>query len=159
LTLSDDLAAWLRDCEKITILGIGNPMRRDDAVGVEIVKMLKGKVPRNVELLECETVPENFTRDIKEFNPSHVLMIDAAQLGTEPGEARLVSPEKVLGMALSTHAIPLSLLAEVIKESIDAKIMILGVQPEEIEFGEGLTPELRKASRRIAGVLVRALNK
>jgi len=158
LTLRDQLEAWLKDCNKITVLGIGNPLRGDDAVGMEIVKLLKGKVPRNVELLECETVPESFTRQIREFNPTHVLMIDAAQFEAEPGEARMVPPEKILGMTLSTHAIPLSILAEVIKESINAKVMILGVQPRRIEFGEGLTPELRRASRRIAGILAEALN-
>jgi hydrogenase 3 maturation protease len=158
LALRDQLAAWLKDCSKIAILGIGNPLRGDDAVGMEIVKLLKGKVPMNVELLECETVPENFTRQIREFNPTHVLMIDAAQFEAEPGEARLVPPEKILGMTLSTHAIPLSMLAEVIKDSINAKVMILGVQPQKIEFGEGLTPELQKASKRIAGILAEALN-
>jgi len=159
LGLRDQLAVWLKDCSKIAILGIGNPLRGDDAVGMEIVKLLKGRVPKKVKLLECETVPENFTRDIKEFNPTHVLMIDAAQFEAEPGEVRLVPPEKIMGMTLSTHALPLSLLAEVIKDSVNAKVMILGVQPRRIEFGEGLTPELQKASRRIAGILVKALNK
>jgi len=158
LALRDELAVWLKDCSKIAILGIGNPLRGDDAVGMEIIKLLKGKVPRNVELLECETVPENFTREIKEFNPTHVLMIDAAQFEAEPGEPRLVPPENVLGMTLSTHALPLSLMAEVIKDSINAKVMILGVQPGRIEFGEGLTPELQKSSKRIANILISALN-
>ncbi len=157
LALGEELRVWLGGCDKVAVLGIGNPLRRDDAVGLEIVKLLKGRVPRKVRLLECETVPENFTREIREFSPTHVLMIDAAQLGAEPGEARLVPPERILGMVLSTHAIPLSLLTEVIKQSIDAEVMILGVQPKEIEFGEGLTPELRRASKRIVSILVRIL--
>lgn len=157
MALGEQLRIWLGECDKVAVLGIGNPLRRDDAVGMEIVKLLKGRVQRKVRLLECETVPENFTREIREFSPTHVLMIDAAQLGAEPGEARLVPPERILGMALSTHAIPLSLLTEIIKQSINAKVMILGVQPKAIEFGEGLTPELQKASKRIAGILVKAL--
>jgi len=157
LTLGEQLRVWLAGCERVAVLGIGNPLRGDDATGMEIVRLLKGRVSRKVRLLECETVPENFTREIGEFNPTHVLMIDAAQLGVEPGEARLVPPEQILGMTLSTHAIPLSLLAEVIWRSIDARVMILGVQPKEVEFGEGLSAELQKASRRIAGILVKAL--
>jgi len=157
LAFGRQLRVWLDGCERVAVLGIGNPLRRDDAVGLEIVKMLRGRASRKVRLLECETVPENFTREVREFRPTHVLMIDAAQLGAEPGEARLVPPERILGMFLSTHAIPLSLLTEVIKQSIDAEVMILGVQPKEIEFGEGLTPELRRASKRIVSILVRIM--
>ncbi|RLI34093.1 hydrogenase maturation peptidase HycI [Candidatus Bathyarchaeota archaeon] len=134
-------------------------MRGDDVVGVEIVKLLKGRVPRNVKLLECQTVPENFMREIRWFNPTHVLIIDAAQLGAEPGEARLVAPDEILGMALSTHQIPLSILAEVIENIVNAKVMILGVQPKSIEFREELTPELQEASERIANILVDILDK
>ena len=134
-------------------------MRGDDSVGVEIVKLLKGRVPRNVKLLECQTVPENFMREIRWFNPTHVLIIDATQLGAEPGEARLVAPDEILGMALSTHQIPLSILAEVIENSVNAKVIILGVQPKSIEFREELTPELQEASERIANILIKSLNK
>jgi len=47
---------------------------------IEMVKLLEGKVSENVKLLECQTVPENLTKEIKKFNLSHVLMIDAAPL-------------------------------------------------------------------------------
>lgn len=159
MALRDQIGAWLRGCEKTAILGIGNPMREDDAIGMEIVKLLKGRVPKKVKLLECQTVPENFMREIGQFHPTHVLMIDAAQLESEPGEARLVTPDKILGMALSTHTIPLSILAEVIQNSVNAKVMILGVQPKSIEFREELTPELQEASERIANILIKSLNK
>jgi Ni,Fe-hydrogenase maturation factor len=35
-------------------------MRGDNAVGVEIVKLLKRKVLENVKLFECPAVPVNF---------------------------------------------------------------------------------------------------
>lgn len=158
MVLRDLIAAWLRGCDKVAVLGVGNPMRGDDAVGMEIVKSLKGRVPERVKLLECQTAPENFIKEIIEFNPTHILIIDAARLEAEPGEARLVSPERILGMTLSTHAIPLSTLAEVIQGIINVKVMVLGVQPRNIEFGEKLTPELQKASKRIAKLLIRVLN-
>lgn len=158
MALRAQIGAWLEGCEKAAILGIGNPMRGDDAIGMEIVKLLKGRVPKKVKLLECQIVPENFIGEIERFTPTHILLIDAAQLEAQPGEARLVSPDRILGMALSTHAIPLSILAEVFQNSISAKVMILGVQPKNIDFGEGLTPELQKASKKIADLLIRVLS-
>lgn len=159
MALADRLTDWLKDCNKLVILGIGNPMRGDDAVGIEIVKLLKRRVPENVKLLECQTVPENFIKEIRRFNPSHVLMIDAAGFEAKPGEAKLVSPEEISGMALSTHALPLSILAEILQKSMNVKVILLGVQPKKIEFGEKLTPELKKAVREIAKVLTKALEK
>lgn len=134
-------------------------MRGDDAIGMEVVRLLKGKVSKRVRLLECQTVPENFAGEIKQFNPTHVLMIDAAHFEAEPGEARLIPPEKISGVAVSTHAIPLYILAEILRESVDAKVLLLGLQPKTTEFGEKVTPELQKAAENIAKVLLDALRK
>jgi len=65
------------------VLGIGNPLRGDDAVGLRIIQNLMGKVPDDVLLLECEMVPENYLSKIEQFKPTHVLMVDAAQLNEE----------------------------------------------------------------------------
>jgi Ni,Fe-hydrogenase maturation factor len=53
----------------------------DDFVGVKIVQDLNGKVSDNVYLIECETVPESYLQQIVDFNPTHILLIDAAVLG------------------------------------------------------------------------------
>jgi len=157
LTLKDQITAWLKNYRRLAVLGIGNPLRGDDAIGMEILKALKRKIPENVRLFECEMVPENLLNEIEIFNPSHVLMIDAAYFETEAGEARLIPPEKIPGTTLSTHAMPLSLLAEILRENLKAKVVLLGVQPEKTEFGENLTPRLQEASREIAGIIRKAL--
>ena len=156
MTLSEQIAFWIKGCERLAIMGIGNPLRGDDAVGLEILRELKGKLGGNVKLIECGMVPENYLAEIERFHPTHVLMIDAAQLEDEPGTARLIPPENIAGIALSTHAMPLSLMAGIIKESLGAKVILLGVQPEKTEFGEGLSPKLRKAARRIAEDVLKA---
>jgi len=156
LTLNDQIVAWLEDWERLAVLGIGNPLRGDDALGLEVLNRLKGKVPENVKLFECEMVPENFLGEIELFKPTNVLMIDAAQLEAEPGSARLLVPEKMAGTAVSTHALPLSILAEILRQDLKARVALLAVQPERSEFGEGLSPTLQKAAQQIAGILVEA---
>ncbi len=157
MTLKDQIASWLKDYRRLAVLGIGNPLRGDDAVGIEILKALRRKVPENVKLFECEMVPENFLSELEMFKPSHVLMIDAAYFEAESGEARLIPPEKIPGTALSTHAMPLSLFAEILRGNLKAKVVLLGIQPEKVEFGEDLTPRLRKVSKEIAGIVRKAL--
>jgi len=139
------------------VLGIGNPLRGDDAIGLKVIQNLLGKVPENVLLLECEMVPENYLSKIEEFKPTHVLMIDAAHLNREAGASRLISIEEIAGTALSTHTLPLSFLAEIIKQNVGADVALLGIQPESIEFKEGLSPHLQEASRRIADLIVKVV--
>ncbi|MEM2994692.1 MAG: hydrogenase maturation peptidase HycI [Candidatus Bathyarchaeia archaeon] len=157
MTLENTLKKWLKGYRKLAILGVGNPMRGDDALGIEILKLLKNKVPKNVKLMNCETMPENFTGKIRRFKPSHVLLIDAAHFGAKTGEAKLFMPKEISGLVLSTHAMPISLLAETIQKSVGASVMLLGIQPKTVNFGEKLSPETQKAIEETAKIIVEIL--
>jgi len=139
------------------MLGIGNPLRGDDAVGLRVIHNLQDKVPENVLLLKCEMVLENYLSKIEQFEPTHVLMVDAAQLNKEAGASRLIPVEEISGTALSTHALPLSLLAEIIKQNTGAKVMFFGIQPGIIEFKEGLSLKLQETSNKIVDLIVAVL--
>jgi hydrogenase 3 maturation protease len=149
-----ELKNWLTNAERVVVAGIGNPIRTDDFVGVKIVQDLEGKVSERVYLIECETVPESFLEPIIEFNPSHVLLIDAAILGLKPGETRLVFSEQVANFpAITTHMLPLRIFCEYITKMTGAKIVLLLIEPKNNEFGEGLTPEVQAAAEKIANIL------
>ncbi len=157
--LEEELRKWLSNSKRVVLAGIGNPIRTDDAVGVKIVQDMRGKVSKKmVYLLECETVPENFLQEIMDFEPSHVLLIDAAVLGLEHGDSRLVDPEQLTVLpAYSTHMLPLRLFCEALKKTTESKIALLLVEPKVTEFGEGLTPEIQAAAKKVVSVLLRVL--
>ncbi len=149
-----ELEKWLTGKERIVVAGIGNPIRQDDYVGLKIVEGLQGKVTANVCLLECETVPESYLLDIEKFKPTHVLLIDAAFLGLKPGSARLFDAQKIVDFpAITTHMLPLKVFCEYVKQSTGAKIALLLVEPESMEFGEGLSVEVEVAAQKILVVL------
>jgi hydrogenase 3 maturation protease len=153
-SIQDALEKWCTGAEKVVIAGIGNPIRKDDFVGVKIVQDLEGKVSKNVSLLECETVPESFMQEIVDLKPSHVLLVDAAVLGLKPGETRLVFPEQVTDFpAITTHVLPLRIFCEYVTKMAEAKIALLLIEPENTEFGEGLTPKVHAAAERITKIL------
>jgi hydrogenase 3 maturation protease len=154
-SIQDALEKWFAGAEKVVVAGIGNPIRSDDFVGVKIVQDLKGKVSKNVNLIECETVPESFMQEIVDLKPSHVLLIDAAILGLKPGETRLVFPEQITDFpAITTHVLPLRIFCEYITKMTKAKIALLLIEPENTEFGEGLTPEVQKTAEKINKVML-----
>lgn len=152
--IQEELKKWLTSAERVVVAGIGNPIRTDDFVGVKIVQDLNGKVSERVYLIECETVPESFLEHIIEFNPTHVLLIDAAFLGLKPGAARLIDPERIAAFpAVTTHMLPLRIFCEYLTKMTDAKIALLLIEPKNNEFGEGLTPEVQAAAEKIVNIL------
>ncbi|MFQ6074393.1 MAG: hydrogenase 3 maturation endopeptidase HyCI, partial [Candidatus Bathyarchaeia archaeon] len=153
-----NLKNWLSNAQKVVIAGIGNPLRKDDFVGVEIVRNLQNKVSQSVYLIECETVPESFIEPITEFNPTHILIIDAALLNLKPGSSKLIEPGQTMKTnAISTHALPLRTFCEYLEKTTGAKIALLMIQPRDARFGEGLTTELRKTAVSLANLLSRIL--
>jgi hydrogenase 3 maturation protease len=152
------LKAWLSNAEKVVVAGIGNPIRMDDFVGTRIVQDLQGKVSAKVYLIECETVPENFIQKITNFDPTHVLLIDAAILGLEPGDSRLFEPERLAAFpAYSTHALPLRVFCEYLAKTTRAKIALLLIEPKRADFGEGLTSEVKTSAQKLVEILLNVL--
>jgi hydrogenase 3 maturation protease len=153
--IEEELKNWFADAKNVVIAGIGNPIRSDDYVGLKIVEDLQGKMPQNVCLLECETVPESYLLEIEEFHPTHVLLIDAAFLGQTPGAARLFEADQIADFsAVTTHLLPMRIFCEYVKQATGAKIALLLVEPKKMEFGEGLSVEVQLAAKRLTRVLI-----
>ena len=156
--LEKELRKWLAHRGRVVVAGIGNLIRMDDFVGVKIIQDLQGKLPENVNLIECETVPESFMDEIAEFKPSHVLLIDAAVMQLKPGDVRLFDAEKVTSFpAISTHMLPLRVFCEYITKMSGAKIALLLIEPCNTEFGEGLTCVGQEAAEKITTLLLKLL--
>ncbi|MCW4010687.1 MAG: hydrogenase 3 maturation endopeptidase HyCI [Candidatus Bathyarchaeota archaeon] len=154
----EELKNWLSGAKTVVVAGIGNDIRMDDFVGVKIVQDLQGKVSSKVHLIECETVPESFMDEIVELKPSHVLLVDAALLGLNPGEIRLYDSAKVVNMpTISTHMLPLRMFCDYITQMAQAKLTLLLVEPKETDFGEGLSDVVAESAGRIVDFLLKTL--
>jgi hydrogenase 3 maturation protease len=158
-SIDEALRIWFKGAGRVVIAGIGNPIRSDDNVGLQIVGALQGKVRCGVLLLECETVPESYMLDIEEFQPTHVLLVDASILGLKPGEAKLLNADQIASFeAISSHVLPLRIFCEYMKNQTSAKVGLLLVEPQSLEFAEGLTPTLETAANHLSGVLAQLLS-
>ncbi|MCW4049067.1 MAG: hydrogenase maturation peptidase HycI [Candidatus Bathyarchaeota archaeon] len=156
--LEADLREFFGDGDKRVILvGVGNPLRGDDGVGVQIIERLQEMNPANVLLLNTETVPEAFTGKVIEYKPTHVLLLDAAQFKGYPGETRLIDSEKIGGQVVSTHSLPLTIFINYIEKTLDVKVLLLGIQPRTIEFYSKMTREVSETGERVAQLLYRIL--
>ncbi len=156
--IEESLKNWFLGAQRVVIAGIGNSFRKDDFVGVEIVKNLQKRVSQSVYLIEGETVPESFIEPITNFKPTHILIIDAGILNLSAGSSRLIAPSQLAKYtAISTHLLPLRIFCDYLKETTDAKVSLLVVQPENTTFGEGLTPKLRETATNLTNLLLKLL--
>lgn len=156
--IRNDLTEWFTGFERAVIVGVGNPLRRDDGVGVEVVNRLKGKISNDkILLIESENVPESFIEPIVEFNPSHILIIDAALIGLKSGSTKLTDSSLLSRVAVSTHALPIQIFCTYLTQVTGSKIGLLLIQPKNVDFGEGLSSELKRVVKRVIDVLTSIL--
>ncbi len=157
-SLEDEITRFIASARRIAILGIGNDLRSDDGVGLYIVSRLEAD--RSFVMIEnVGSVPEAFARPIAEFGSERIILIDAADMGLPPGSVRLVTKEHISGVALTTHALPLSFLMLYLEQETHGQTILIGIQPENIAFGEGLTTAVVNSAEKIIIMLNRILQR
>ena len=153
LRIRDDLVKFIADAKKIAVLGVGNDLRSDDGLGLVIVDGLKHMQGPNLLVENVGSVPEAFASNLTDFGAERVIMVDAADMLRPPGHIELITKDRIGGITISTHRMPLSLLMQYLEDRTGAQTILLGVQPKNIEFGEGLSPEIQTVTEKIISTL------
>lgn len=143
---------------KCAICGVGNRMRGDDAAGPMVVERLLEKHAQDARIgemifLDCGTAPENFVSSIDKFKPDVVVIIDAVNLGKEPGHVEILDIARIVGVLHSTHQLPLSLFIEYLQKNGGCRVYFVGVQPKECAFGAEMSRECEAAIGRAMDVV------
>lgn len=150
---------FLTDCRRLLVLTVGNELRSDDGLGPYLASLIQeAMVKRGHLLINAGTVPENFTGKIRSENPSHILIVDAVEMREDPGTVRFIERDSISEYSISTHAMPLSFLLRYLEDQGDYRIALMGVQPENLEFGTELSPVVEGAVHDLAGVIIAALD-
>jgi len=123
--------------KRILLLGVGNRLRGDDAVGSLLVERLQGKV--DIPMIDAGDVPENYLGPIEESGAEVVLIVDATDFGGDAGDIAIFDIEQVQGKSISTHTANLGLLFKVIPPESRPQVFVLGIQPGDLELGQRLS--------------------
>ncbi|MFW9889099.1 MAG: hydrogenase maturation peptidase HycI [Candidatus Thorarchaeota archaeon] len=157
LRIQDELAKFIAGAKRIAVLGIGNDLRSDDGLGLVIVNGLKHIQGPNLLVENVGSVPEAFAGNLTDFDAERLIMVDAVDMVRPPGHIELVTKDRIGGITISTHRMPLSLLMQYLEDRTGAQTILLGVQPKNIEFGEGLSPEIQTVTEKIISTLEKML--
>ena len=150
--IAQELTKFMAQAKKIAILGVGNDLRTDDGVGLFIINSLSVR-HSNLLIENVGSVPEAFARPLADFGATRIILIDAADMGKNPGHIELVTKNRITGIAISTHRMPLSLLMTYLEQQTNGETILLGIQPKNVKFGEGLSSEIEETARKIISSL------
>lgn len=164
--LRNQLQVKLENAVRIAVLGVGSDLRGDDAVGMialsRLRELLKAKGSVNKlrrkrspvwRLFEGGTAPENLTGDLRRFKPSHLLIIDAAELGKKPGTIEFIDLKKADNTSFLTHKLPLKLTIDYLAADMKFSTVFLGIQPRSLDFGAPVSEEVSRAGKDLAALL------
>lgn len=154
------LGQRLKNTKKLAILGIGSELMQDDAAGIFVTqKLIKkfGEAGSGFKIYTGYTTPENFTKNITDFHPDHIILIDAADLKMSPGSFMNIPVQAITDFSLGTHKLSLIMMIKYLKEVINPEFTVIAVQYKSIEFNGKMTKEVKTAVTQVIDILKEVL--
>ena len=129
--------------KRILFVGIGNVLKKDDGVGVYISSRIKES--ERISSLSVEVSLENYIGKINSVKPDILVLIDCANMQSSPGKCRLLDVRQFNDMTFNTHNISIRRLSDF----FDFPTFLLGIQPENIDFGENISYLVKDVADKI----------
>lgn len=135
----------------------------DEGVGIHAVQRLEGKIKdERVRVIDGGTMGLDLLPIFEEAEC--VFIIDCVKGGEKPGTVYKFNPDEIKqvqdSLKMSLHdfnLVDVLNLAKALGQKIP-EIIIYGVEPESLEWGMELTPEVSKALDRVTGDIVKDVN-
>lgn len=146
----------------LSLIGIGNRLRRDDAAGLEVVRRLRLAHPPGVRLIEEEGEPASLIDAWSSVDEA--LVIDCISSGAAPGKLHRFdvteAPLPAQVFSVSTHALGLPEAVELARElgRLPGRLIVYGIEGESFETGEGLSYPVQETVEKLVMDLYRELS-
>jgi hydrogenase maturation protease len=133
---------------RITLIGLGNILMRDEGVGIHAVRYIQENcaVPPELEIVDGGTSGLDLLSFIE--GRDHVLFVDSVNFDREPGYIGVLSKGQIpalFGVKDSLHHMGLMdvLAAAQLRDKLPRQMSLIGVQPHTIDIGLELTPTIQ----------------
>jgi hydrogenase maturation protease len=150
---------------RIGVIGIGNVLMGDDALGAHVVKWLEAEyeVPPEVALVEAGTPGAALPSVLEGFEV--VVVVDTVKVRGAPGElrvldkARLLAKDPVLPMSPHEPGLREALFTMEFQGGGPREALLVGVIPARVELEIGLSPAVAAAVPGAVAEVVRTLRR
>jgi hydrogenase maturation protease len=143
---------------RILVIGVGNPYRGDDAVGLIVVERLKDQPAlKNVTLLEQSGEGAALMEAWR--GADAVILVDAVSSGSVPGTIhRLDVSQRAIPanfFSYSTHAFGLAEAIELARalNELPPRLVVYGIEGGNFAPGIDLSPEVEPAALAVIGLI------
>ncbi len=134
---------------QLTVIGIGNRLRGDDAVGPLLIDKLSSQTNPGLELIDAGSD----ALGLLEYLEGHdkMIIVDACKMGKQPGELVCFDPTQasmiLVDEPLSLHGLG---LAEALRMAeslhmLPEDLKIIGIEPYSIQFNGELSAPVQQA--------------
>jgi len=149
----------------ILIICLGNPLMRDEGIGIRLASELLVHLTDNpdVEVLDLGTGGLSIIHAIT--GREKIVFVDCAIMGKTPGLINRFTPEQVrskkVRMRYSLHEGDLLNTLELSRRlgQCPDDIVIFGIEPKEIAHGEGLTIKLENNIQQYVRTILKELDR
>jgi hydrogenase maturation protease len=145
----------------IRVIGLGNELRGDDAVGLLAARRLRGSVGDRAEVVEAAMVGVELLELMK--GAQAVLLIDAARSGQTPGTIhRLDASTGPITSELfpcSTHAVGVAEAVELARTLgvLPVKVIVYAIEVGNTEVGHPLSTQVGHALNEVIKLVLREI--
>lgn len=141
--------------QRFAILGIGNDLKGDDGIGFYVIDRLKKGLGNDKNLLLVKTsVPENHIKEINDFTPGMLIIIDSADFKKSPGQIKSIKGYQISESFVSTHTTPLTVFLRLYQDQPFKKpLIVIGIQRKSNEFGQPMSRPVKKAGDNLAKLI------
>jgi hydrogenase maturation protease len=146
----------------VLVIGVGNEIRADDAVGLHVCRVLKGRLPDHCNVVENSGDGANLMELWK--NSQVTILVDAVRSGTEPGQVhRYEAHQRPLPATLfqnSTHAFGVPQAIELARamNQLPQTLIVYGIEGACFDEGVGISPVVELAGRKVAESIVHSIS-
>ncbi len=159
--LADLLGEAMAGNRKIAVMGIGNELRGDDAVGHVIAGDLSRMQRDRFISFAVGTAVENASHLIRRASPRYLFVIDAAQVVSEGKRMRgwdFFPPESINSFIHSTHSLPLSMLFSIWRrENPELIVHFIGIPIGPTRDFAPLSIRAQSIRKQIVAIFTRSL--
>jgi hydrogenase maturation protease len=136
----------MKTAGRITVLGIGNPLRRDDGIGIRIIHQMRdsGKYPE-IAMIDGGAAPDLFS--LLDTDAGKLIIVDALRGGGQPGQIYRLqldgeniadeTPASLHGMGILDS---LKLMKQLGR--YPPAVIIIGIEPADVSHGLRLSPSI-----------------
>lgn len=143
------------------VIGIGNPLRRDDGIGIILVKKLREEKLSDVICIDAGTGGIQLLPILSNYD--RIIIVDAVNFNGKPGETKVFNLDEIkIEKEKNLLSIHMMNIIEVIQlyEKLEEKkleLTIFGIKPYDTSPGTGLSPLLEEKLSEIKEELIRRI--